>query len=331
MVSAMNTSKVRYAVISMVLGFLVGGSVLNISALGCILYVMTAYWGIVVKKKVKMSVCISVPMLAGGIMNAIAPGNFVRKGGSVSYSEIWDAVVSTFSYLVYRVKWFLLHYPLFTAVLLVLVLLLAEHRIMETTYQFYVPVLFSGLMIAAVGIVIYPVMLGYGEDVYFWMERSNFISDFVIFLAIFLILLYWRGWLAVKCPQLQIKIKQEAARKGIIGLILAVGIVLSFWQDQKSTISHICSLEIYRELLSGEIAEYSQWSVSVIQAMERESRSQDNKECIEVHVPFIEDTTCLINPKYYYGLYNPEDTNGNNNTLARFYGVDLLYIYEEED
>lgn len=42
----------------------------------------------------------------------------------------------------------------------------------------------------------------------------------------------------------------------------------------------------------------------------------------------MEDSTCLENPKFLYGYYDPEETFGNR-SYAKFYGVDAVYIYNE--
>lgn len=98
MVYALETEKRRYMILPMLLGFFGGGAVLNIAAFGCILFVMTAYWGIVVKHKVKDSIVMCAPMLIGGFVNVIAPGNFVRKGG-MENGEVLGAVVGTVEYV----------------------------------------------------------------------------------------------------------------------------------------------------------------------------------------------------------------------------------------
>lgn len=324
MVYAIDMGKPGYAIISMVLGFLVGGAVLNIAALGCILYVMTAYWGIVVKKRIKLSVCTCVPMLAGGILNVVAPGNFVRKGGALTLDEIWLTAIGTYHYILSRIKMFLLHYPLFVVVFVILVFLLLLWKPGKTEYKFYIPVVFSVLMFLAVWIVIYPVALGYGMDIYYMMERSNFISDFTIFLVAFLALFYWRGWLAVKFPDLYIKIKNPMSSRVFIGVLLIIGILLSAKMD------HISSLRIYRELFNGEIAEFSKWNVDVIKAFEEKAETVDESNTIKVYVTPMEDTTCMINPKFYYGCFD-STTEPYNGSMARFYGLDAVYMFDETE
>lgn len=104
-------------------------------------------------------------------------------------------------------------------------------------YKFYVPVLFTFMMFLAVWIVIFPVALGYGMDVYYMMERSNFVSDFVIFLAAFLTCFYWRGWMAVKFAGVNIKEKYRKATLIFLYGFFVIGIVLSVRTD------HIAPLE----------------------------------------------------------------------------------------
>ena len=315
---ALDTEKYGYIVISMLLGFFAGGAVLNIAAFGCIAYIMTAYWGIVVKKKIKVSVCMCIPMLSGGIINVIAPGNFVRRGKPLTGEEILSTAIGTYHYVLGRIKMFLLHYPLFAAVLIALIVILFLWKPRKSSYKFYVPLLFTLMMFLAVWTVIFPVALGYGMDIYYMMERT----DFVIFLAAFLTIFYWRGWMAVKFSKIYIKEKHRLAAVLFIYVIFTISIILSVKTD------HIASLRIYKELIGGEIPAYAQWNVSVIEKMENAVERADEKNIIEIQVGKMEDTVCLINPKLWYGYYDPE-VEFANGSMARFYEVDAVYIYDK--
>lgn len=319
-VYGLETEKCWYMVPAVVFGFLAGGAVLNIAAWGCILYVMTAYWGIIVKRRIKQTIIMCVPMLIGGAINAVAPGNFVRKGGLGS-GEIWLTAVGTIQYVWERMKLFLFQYPIFTAVLVALIILLLCIPIGEQKYKFYFPLLFTFMMFLEVCIVIYPVALGYGMDVYRMMDRSNFISDFVIFFDFFLTIFYWRGWLAVRC--------QKVCAKGRYRLALFTGMLILFaittgWSLRNDRIS---CLRLYREPFCGEISSYAEWNVSVIEAIEK-AAGEAGKGIIEISTNPMEDSTCLENPKFLYGYYDPEETFGNR-SYAKFYGVDAVYIYNE--
>ncbi len=320
-VYALETEKKRYMIPAMLLGFLGGGAVLNIAALGCIWYVMTAYWGIVVKRQVKKTVIMCAPMLAGGAINVIAPGNFTRKGGLDS-GEIWRTAVGTVQYVWERMKLFLVEYPLFAAVLVALIIILLCIPMKKQRYPFWIPLCFTLMMFLEVCIVIYPVALGYGMDVYQMMDRSNFISDFVIFLNFFLTIFYWRGWLAVKFHTVYVKDKYRLAL--FTGMFVLFAGAFS-WSFQKDRIS---SLRLYRELVCGEIASYAEWNISVLEEMEKALEETGGSKVIEISTSPMEDRTCLENPKFTYGYYDPEETFGNG-SYARFYGVDAVYIYEE--
>lgn len=321
MVYALETEKRRYMILPMLLGFFGGGAVLNIAAFGCILFVMTAYWGIVVKHKVKDSIVMCAPMLIGGFVNVIAPGNFVRKGG-MENGEVLGAVVGTVEYVWERLKMFLFQYPLSTVVFIALLIFVLCIPLGELTYKFYVPLLFTIVMFAEVCIVVYPVVLGYGLDVYRLMDRSNFISDFVIFFTAFLTIFYWRGWLAVRLSDFTVKKN--------LRLVAAAGILILFagafgWSFRNG---RIASLRLGRELLHGEISAYAEWNVSVIEAIEKGLKESEEKNIIEIFTTPMEDSTCLENPKLTYGYYDPEETWANA-SMARFYEVDAVYIYEE--
>lgn len=318
MIYAIETEKYRYMVLAMLSGFLTGGAVLNIAVFACIVYVMTAYWGGIVKRKPVRSIVICLPVLTGGIINVVAPGNFVRKGG-VESGEIWSAMLGAVHYALERVEMFF-HYPLFVAVIIVLSVLLLCWRPEGLKYKFYVPFLFMITMFFIVCIVIYPVMLGYGVDVYYGMYRSNFVSDFVIFLGCFLVIFYWRGWLAVRFPALYIGENRKNMAVTFATILFLASTLLSIKLDR------ISSLTIYRELLSGSISSYAEWNVSVINAVRDAADASGRKGIIEIYTDEMADETCMINPQYWYEYYDPEKEFANR-SMAHFYGVDAVYIY----
>lgn len=318
MICAINREDWKLLILVCMLGFLSGGAVLNIAAFGCILFVMTTYWGIVVKKKVKMSLLGCFPMILGGILNVVAPGNYMRKGTPITGEEIYETAIGTLKYTFERFEMYFKEFPLFPAILLILFIILLKCECKNYQYKFWVPILFSIVMVLSVAIIIFPVALGYSMEVYAIMERSNFISDLAIFTFFFFILFYFRGWLAVKLP----KVKFSYNRRYVAGILI---VVILFIGLLKCNIREIAAVRITRELRNGRIREYSEWNVSVIQAME-----QGNDEIVEIETLNPEDKTCLINPKLYYGKYDP-DKEFANRSMAKFYGKKAIYIYERED
>lgn len=62
--------------------------------------------------------------------------------------------------------------------------------------------------------------------------------------------------------------------------------------------------------------------------MEDAVERADENNVVEIHVSKMEDNVCLINPKFWYGYYDPEEEFANG-SMARFYGVDAIYLYDE--
>ena len=124
--------------------------------------------------------------------------------------------------------------------------------------------------------------------------------------------------MAVKLP----KVKFSYNRRYVAGILI---VVILFIGLLKCNIREIAAVRLTRELRNGRIREYSEWNVSVIQAME-----QGNDEIVEIETLNPEDKTCLINPKFYYGKYDP-DKEFANRSMAMFYGKKAIYIYERED
>lgn len=62
--------------------------------------------------------------------------------------------------------------------------------------------------------------------------------------------------------------------------------------------------------------------------LSEKAAGEAGKGIIEISTNPMEDSTCLENPKFLYGYYDPEETFGNR-SYAKFYGVDAVYIYNE--
>ena len=136
-----------------------------------------------------------------------------------------------------------------------------------------------------------------------------------VFLFAFLTLFYWRGWLAVKYPKMVIK-----GRAMIVMYIAIIGI--SCLVFMKIDIREIVPIRLARELISGRIKNYAEWNVSIIEEMKN-----GEGDIVKIETSDLEDKTCLINPKFYYGEYNYEEEFANR-SMAKFFGKKAIYIYD---
>lgn len=310
-----NRSK-KAAVVAAILGFLGSGGALNIAAFCCILYFLSAIWGFCVKREKAVSGIVFGVTLIGGLINGLAPGNFIRAGEPLTISKLLEAMIDSFAYTFSRMEMFLKN-PIYVAIILILVVYLLMCRSNDRNHRFYMPGLFSAAAFCFVAIVIFPVMLGYGKDIYPIICRSNFISDTAIYLFTFLTLFYWRGWIERRFSNFAISNRMENIILLLSIVVLTVIIGRRKWKE-------VPFVRETREWYKGVYREYSDYCVGVYEQI---AGAEEN--IAEIVVREVKDTTCMIDPQFYIGYYDAEKEYANR-TIARFYGKDAVYIYFEE-
>lgn len=321
---AIDTTSKKSAVGAAVLGFLGSGGALNIAALCCILYLLAATWGFFVKKEKWASGIVLGVVLTGGIMNGLAPGNFIRAGEPVTISKLVDALSGAFAYAFSRTAMFLQN-PIYIAVIIILAVYLLMCKRKDSGYGFYMPVLFSAAAFSFVAVIIFPVMMGYGKEAYHVMCRSNFISDIAIYLFTFLMLFYWRGWLERRFPSAAITCRLENVilLVSVLVLVVIIGNDRLLWKGNRmwKTVSFV--RETW-EWYSGRYREYSDYCIGVYKQIE-----EADGNVVEITIKEVEDRTCMINPQFWIGYYDMDKEWGNR-SIAKFYGKDAVYIFLEE-
>lgn len=310
-----NRSK-KAAVVAAILGFLGSGGALNIAAFCCILYFLSAIWGFCAKREKMMSGIVFGVILVGGLVNGLAPGNYTRAGEPLTISKLFEAMTDSFAYAFSRMEMFLQN-PIYVAIIVILVVYLLMCRSNDHNYRFYMPGLFSAAAFCFVAIVIFPVMLGYGKGIYPIICRSNFISDTAIYLFTFLTLFYWRGWIERRFSNFAISDRMENIILLLSIAVLTVIIGRRKWKE-------VPFVRETREWYNGVYREYSDYCVGVYEQI---AGAEGN--IAEIVVREVKDTTCMIDPQFYTGYYDPEKEHANR-TIARFYGKDAVYIYFEE-
>lgn len=313
---ALDTRSKNAAVGAAVLGFLGSGGALNISALCCILYLLASAWGFIVKKEKKLSGMVCGVILLGGIINGLAPGNYIRAGEPVTISKLIETVTASFVYALSRME-MLLKNPIYIAIIVILMVYLLTCRNENCDYRLYMPLLFTVAAFCFVVVIIFPVILGYGEEVYPIICRSNFISDTAIYLFTFLTLFYWRGWLQSKLPPYAVTCRLE----NVILIVSALALIVIIGNRKSKEVPFVRETQ---EWYNGVYREYSDYCVGVYEQI-----AEAEGNIAEIVVREVKDTTCMIDPQFYIGYYDAEKEYANR-TIARFYGKDAVYIYFEE-
>lgn len=313
---SLDTGDKKTAAGAAALGFLGSGGALNIAALCCVLYLLAGAWGFFVKRRKKMAGIVFGVTLAGALINGLAPGNYIRAGEPLTLSKLTDALWNSFAYLLLRMEQ-LVQNPVYIIIVVILVVYLLTCKSEKRTYGFYMPVIFTVLAFSFVAAIIFPVMLGYGWEVYLIICRSNFISDAAIYLFTFLALFYWRGWLERRFPKFEISNRFENLMLFFSAAVLAIMLWRRDW-------SGVPFLRYAQEWHHGVYGEWSDYCTGVYKQIEE---AEGNTP--EIAVQNMPDTTCMINPKFYIGWYDWEEEHANR-TIANFYGKDAVYIFYEE-
>ncbi len=300
--------------VASVCGFLASGGSLNVTALCCILYLLIALWGMMIGRKLYAAVGMGIT-LAGALLNAVCPANFSNHGEAFTLADVGSVVMESVNYVGERYRQ-LLDFPVFCAILVALMLILV-HAQGKSTFKFPLPVIFTLVMSMMAAVVVFPVMLGYSSEVYGIMDRAIFISDFAIYWFLLMVLLYWRGWINRKFGKINIQGKIRVLTVAAAVIVLVIGV-------KKSVVPYIPVVKQIRDFRTGAYEAYSEWCISIYTQV-RESE----EEIVTVNVPAMEDTTCLINPKFYFGVYDPEEEYANK-TIASFYGKKAVYVLPEE-
>lgn len=306
-----------YLIMASILGFLGSGGTLSIAAFGCALYLIVAMWGFFICKQKKYA-CIGMGVsFLGAVMNGIAPGNYVRDGQPMSVERLFVAVKHSARYTLERWETFVEN-PVFWIILICMVLILCTCKMPEIRYQFKYPIIFILFLFGLIVGIIFPTMLGYGYECYIILNRGNFISDMAFYLFIFLGAFYIKGWLSQKYPSLrQITLRRD--------LLIGAGFVITMLlvADRNAIIHPI--VKEYQDLVTGRYAEWSEYCVGIYDEI-----ASSNDDVVEIYREELGDITCMMNPQFYIGAYNPEKEYANT-TIASFYGKEAVYIFYNEE
>lgn len=311
------TGKTRYVVSATVLGFLGSGGALNIAAFCCVTYLLVGLWAIFDQGKVKETVIIFGVTLVGAVVNGIAPGNFIRKGGNIGISGVIEAIELSLKYAYERIVVHM-HKPLFIIILIFFMICVMMWEKKEYKCQFWCPVTFSFIMLGCVAIVIFPVMIGYGWDTYQIICRGNFISDMAIYIFLLITILYWKGWFTQNIKEHPLSVKN----KKVVCLVIAVAMCVLIIQVKWFEVPLIREI---KEIVSGDYREYSDFCVGVYNEI-----AESEEDVVTLTINRVEDNTCLNNPEFYYGYYDYQKEHANR-TIARFYNKKVVYLINADD
>lgn len=320
LISAFYEDNVRkkkiFIIFSAVLGFLGSGGTLSIAALCCAIYLLAALWGVFVRKQPAVAGIGMGAAFIGAVINGLAPGNYVRDGQEMSVGRLARAVIQSFRYTLERFE-VIVKNPIFWIIMLCFIIFLFTCTSTDKHFRFPCPVLFVGFLFCLIAGIMFPTMLGYGYRVYVIMNRGLFISDMAFYLFLFLALLYTRGWIGQKYHVNKIAWNKDA-------ICLFVILIVFLLVTDRYAVKAIPVVKGYEDWISGKCREYEEFCVGIYKEIE-----ESDEDIVEIHRKLVQDTTYMMNPQFYVGVYDPE-TEWANRSIATFYGKTAVWLYLDE-
>lgn len=306
---AMQCGKRLYAVLALLLGFLVSGASLNVTALNCMLYLIISYLGFTIWNKKKVAVICFAAALLGGVINAVAPGNFIRHDSVSSSYSIGSSLRLSVSLCLSRFQYLLSH-SLF-AILLIALFVIALTFIDYTEWRkMFNPLFVLCVVLIGVTVINFPVCLGTGNSML--SERCKWVQDCGIYIGMFCMMIYLAGWLKNKYGKIEIR----------RDILLCISISCILFVCNLGTVRGYDSyftVQAIKQLTNGKISEYSKYWESVLAEIE----SSEDKEVI-VYREKMEKNQFISDPRI-----DSAEGNWVNSAVALYYGKDRVRLVAE--
>lgn len=299
------TQKKVYFWLATFLFFLTGGGALNVVVLNCGVAILITIFGIGVYKS-KECWKIAAGAVTGGIINAMAPGNFVRHSSIADQFYIGAAMKSTLYHVWTRQQelWFTTPW----ALILLICFLLALYIIKPSErFQYRAPLLIVILYLIACVMVDFPVWLGYGK---WYPGRCAWVENCCIYLGAFVTVFYLAGW--VKSS------KGDAfiLKKETIWCLSVSGVLFLCALGGNKTLDDYPTVQLIKQLTGGELEEYASFWEDILSEIEN---SQDDD--VEVERIRQEKNQFIKDPDIYG---TKEDYT--NATVAAYYNKNSVII-----
>lgn len=303
---ALKTDKLYYIIMASVIGFLASGGSLNITALNCGFYLIIGVIGFWGYNKKKTAVICFISALIGGVINALAPGNFIRHELATASYPIVASLKTSISLVISRMQTLLFYSPFILLLMVFLIFFLKNIPDSKCEYKIH-PIIILAIIFGGVGIINFPVCLGYNTRNLPY--RCLWIEDCAIYIGMFSWTAYLSGWLKYKFKEF--KIHKE--------FILCISCSAVFFLCSLGAVHNIESypfISMTRQLLNGEIAEYAMFWEDIFDEIER----ADSKEVI-VYRDELKLNDYICSP----GISSEKD-NWINRAVADYYGKNSVCI-----
>lgn len=308
-ISEQDNKKIRYVVAASILGMLAGGGTLQNAGYFCWIYLLFLGCDFFDKKPIKYHLIPFLSAFCGALINVAAPGNYVRKAGRYESVSLFVAAKYTLIAV-----WQELSYLLsqtYVPIILLVIAILAVIYIHPVEKGIWNPIVVSAAMAAGWIISTFPICYGYASSVL--TERSVTTLDWFIVAGLFMIVLSIANW----CRRKAVTISRGTIYVTALLVIMHIGYIQNL-----VPIAQTPGLMCWREILSGEAAQYHDEWIAVFNAIE-----VSDKAVVEVR---ISNEAARRDKVVKHPDMSENYDNWVNQAVARYYGKENVRVLTEE-
>ena len=303
-----NSTKLLY-ILSAILGFCAVGASLAITGTVCWLVLsIVVFYAVKDKKLDRKNISVFLACFGGALINAAAPGNFIRLDLESGESfTLVDGISNTWGYFIYALKWLFLNKNygcVFLALIIAGFVIFGQRNFTRAS------AILSAMLSFTPFVTVFPVLMGYGVG---WMpNRCFYILIVVMDIAL--------GNLALAVGALLSNLLKEKAQKPV--LIALAAVLLALFVTTPYNIREYIFLKMDKQLYLGEFQENYDKTKAMI-----DSFADMEGEDVELNVP-----THPEEIRNFYCFYLTEDPTSNfNKDIAKAYGLKSIVNTRKED
>ena len=327
---AASNAKLLY-ILSAILGFCAVGASLAITGTVCWLVLsIVVFYAVKDKKLDRKNISVFLACFGGALINAAAPGNFIRLDLESGESfTLVDGISNTWGYFIYALKWLFLNKNygcVFLALIITGFVVFGRSRTTTVTKDKQphddagspeegkrftrAYAILSAMLLFTPFVTVFPVLMGYGVG---WMpNRCFYILIVVMDIAL--------GNLALAVGALLSNLLKENAKKPV--LIALAAVLLALFVTTPYNIREYIFLKMDKQLYLGEFQENYDKTKAMI-----DSFADMEGEDVELDVP-----THPEEIRNFYCFYLTEDPTSNfNKDIAKAYGLKSIVNTRKED
>lgn len=306
---AIKSGKKSYAIGAAVIGFLVSGGSLNLTAMNCGIYLLIGAWAIYAYNKKKTAIICFSSALLGGVINLVSPGNFIRHDSVTTEYPIAGAL-KTAAFLTWSRLQYLLFYTPFIILLIVFFVIAYKFFSYHSELKGYQLIIALGIIFLGITIVDFPVCLGYNTGN--MPDRCIWVEDCTIYIGAF-------GWVACLAGWLKRKTGNIEMQKQTLICIMISCMLFLCSLGNVYALDNYPTIKMMKQLTNGEISECVMFWSDVFE--EIETSPNKGVAVLREEIPKNE----FIFPPHL----RDDKTWWVNNAMALYYDKDWVYISTE--